>query len=500
MTEKKNNSKSAKSNEVSKKAQEDDSRMTFDDFDKLNLKSFGENIIRVIENDTSLSNDQNSCTISLNADFGQGKTTFLEMLKNFIEDKDKNKNADKYTVLFINAWKGDFFKEPIITILSEFLEYLEKNNQNTKIKDKIFKIFGNIMIENTFLLGQQWLKTVGINVDIKNVLKDLYENKESIGKNLFEEFKQRKQALKEIKDIISDYTEDGRKLVIIVDELDRARPDYAVHFLEDMKHFFDIKNVVFIFGVNKMQIETTVKTLYGQELKFEGYYRKFFKHEIDLPDPYKEAANFIKSLLKQTKADEDLITSVNIRFLFKTFQLTLRDLSRFIELCDVILPKTTKDDEQNYKYSNSVLFFICLYLKRKDVFNKVLNNEFKLDDFLKFLDEEEIPYESDEEEKFLTQVAFSFLQAGRFNTPNVIYTVMSDKLRQESKKFEADTAKIEAKFGNHSITWASLYFFGGNKIDYIIRKEPCLVICDFIQCHESFYTHTSNFQNTTSIN
>ena len=37
------------------------------------------------------------------------------------------------------------------------------------------------------------------------------------------------------------------------------------------------------------------------DLKFEGYYRKFFKHERDIPDPYKEAINFIKSLLKQTK-------------------------------------------------------------------------------------------------------------------------------------------------------------------------------------------------------
>ena len=56
-------------------------KMTFEDFDKLNLKSFGEDIVKIIENDKTLSNDQNSCTISLNADFGQGKTTFLGDVK-----------------------------------------------------------------------------------------------------------------------------------------------------------------------------------------------------------------------------------------------------------------------------------------------------------------------------------------------------------------------------------------------------------------------------------
>ena len=495
MTGKQNKSKPAKSNEASKKAQEGDSKITFDDFDKLNLKSFGESIIRVIENDTSLSNDQNSCTISLNADFGQGKTTFLEMLKNFIEDKDKNKDADKYTVLFINAWKGDFFKEPIITILSEFLEYLEKNNQSAVIKNKLFKMLGNMIVRGAFLLGEdiigQYSKTMGVNAEgVKNILKDLRENKESIGKNLFEEFKQRKQALEEIKDIISSYTENGKKLVIIVDELDRARPDYAIHFLEDMKHFFDIENVVFIFGVNKTQMKATVQTLYGEKVGFEGYYRKFFKHDINLPDPYKKTANFINSLLKQTKTDEKF-NAANIRFLFKTFQLTLRELSRFIELCDKILSKTAKDDKRNYKYSNSVLFFICLYLKKQATFNKVLNHEFKLDDFLEFV--KEIPYDSDEEKYFLTQVAFSFLKAP-IKEQDIL---MDNKQKQELKKFEADIAKIEEKFGKDPVIIISEHFFS-DRIDYIIRKEPCLVICDFIQRHKPFYTHTANFQRTIS--
>ncbi len=469
-----NSSKVDKENLANKK-------MTFEDFDKLNLKLFGEDIVKIIENDKTLSNDQRSCTISLNADFGQGKTTFLEMLKNFIE-KEK---GDKYTVLFIDAWKGDFFKEPIITILSEFLEYLEKNKK-AKGKKNILKVIGKA---GGNLTNQLLKKYTGI--DSKEVRKEIKE--EELGENIFKEFKQRKEVLKEIKNIISDYTKDGKKLVIIVDELDRARPDYAVHFLEDMKHFFDIENIVFIFGVNKEQMEATVKTLYGNNLKFEGYYRKFFKHERDLPDPDQEAINFIKSLLKQTKAHPEL-NSANIHFLFKAFKLTLRDLSRFIEHCDVVLAKTKKDDKRNYKYSNSVLFFICLLLKKQDIFNRVLNNEFNLDDFLNFIDKEKIPYHSNEEKTFLAEVAFSFLKPEFKELMDDI--PINDKLKQEIENFERGKQEIKVKFGEYLMNKAFSYLFDSQR-SYIMRKEPCLIICDAIQHRKAFYLNNLGFLKIT---
>ena len=475
MTEDQDSLKSANSSKVNKENSVNKNKITFDDFDKLNLKSFGETIVKIIENDKTFSNDQKSCTISLNAGFGQGKTIFLEMLKDFIE----RQNSGKYTVLFIDAWRGDFFKEPIITILSEFLEYLEKNGK-AENKQDILKIIGKA---GGNLANQLLKKYTG--VDSKEVKKEIKEEK--LGGAIFKEFEQRKEVLQEIKNIISDYTKNGKKLVIIVDELDRARPDYAVHFLEDMKHFFDIENVVFIFGVNKKQMEATVKILYGSELKFEGYYRKFFKHERNLPDPYKEAINFIKSLLKQTKTDEKL-NSANIHFLFKAFKLTLRDLSRFIELCDIVLAKTKEDDERNYKYSNSGLFFILLYLKKQDIFNKVLNNEFNLDDFFKFIDDTKIAYNNDGEKYFLTEVAFSFLK------PEFHQFVLDDETKQRIANFKSDREKIEAKFGSYAVSSVSSYFFGARGGSYIIRKQPCLIICDAIQHQKPFYTNTSGFQ------
>ena len=130
--------------------------------------------------------------------------------------------------------------------------------------------------------------------------------------------------------------------------MDRARPDYAVHFLEDIKHFFDIKNVIFLVGVNRQQMEATVKCLYGQGLNFEGYYRKFFKQEIDLPDPYKEAQRLIDALIEKTKinfphqgSNREYQTS-GFYIFCKTFNLTLREIEIFINACY----QTLGDEEQ----------------------------------------------------------------------------------------------------------------------------------------------------------
>ena len=259
-------------------------RITFDDFDKLNLKPFGLNLFQIIEQGVnSQIGEKGAYTISLNAKFGNGKTTFLEMFKNFIE-------KENYNVLFINAWASDFYQEPVIYILSEFINWVKENYGEKDQKDlkKIIKVIGNI--------GNQIVQSK-TGIDVEKTIKSSQQSG-IIGNLIYKNLQLRKEAIKDIKEEISKYTK-NKRLIILVDELDRARPDYAVHFLEDMKHFFDIKNIIFLIATNRKQMESTVKCLYGQDLDFNGYYRKFFKQEINLPDPYIEAQRFVDELIQK---------------------------------------------------------------------------------------------------------------------------------------------------------------------------------------------------------
>lgn len=423
-----------------KKTKEKES-LTFDDFDKLNLKSAGENLFQIIENRTRSSIEEGSYTISLNAKFGNGKTTFLKMFESFV------KNKNNYKVLFIDAWRSDFHGEPIIAILSEIANHV---TEGRCIKKNIIGIIGK------FATLCAEYKT-GIN------FSKLMKCYNKIGKNFLQEFNQRKKIIKEIKKVIPKYTE-NKKLLIIVDELDRTRPDYAVHFLEDMKHFFDIENVVFLIAVNKEQMKETVKTLYGQNLDFDGYYSKFFKQEIDLPDPYKEAEKFVDSLIEKTnvkfREDHRTYRVKSVYSSCKIFNLTLRDVENFVRVFELILG--SKDNRKGWLYQDCYAFFICLYLKDKKFFNKIIEGEIGVKDFLG-------NYGFQAEEYLIAHVAISFTK---------------------DRKYRGDFNLISEKFtfvnGNHLFYFSSENgtFDGMYRLNKI---QPAFDICKNIkQCKSEF--------------
>lgn len=387
------------------KGQSNSKERTFNDFDKLNLKPFAERLLNDIETGmeiTSSRGEHGAYTVSLNAEFGNGKTTFLEMFKCFIEDE---KNQD-YSVFSINVWESDFYKEPIISILSELVNLIKtQKNENDKkentnkeeIINKIKQILGKIVnYKATKLIGsavnQAVDKKTGFNV--KEIIaascskKDKSSNQSdemTKGQNILIELYQRKEAIKEIKTVISEYKKD-KKLLIIIDELDRTRPDYAIHFLEDMKHFFNIENVIFLVAVNRKQMEITVKCLYGENLNFDGYYGKFFKLERDLPEPYREAKRFINDLIQKTNInydqnDENLIK--NLYFSCKIFKLPLREIENFTT---IFKPIVNENINLGYIHVICYQFFSCMYFKEKNLFKKVVSGDFTVSNLFEFLE------------------------------------------------------------------------------------------------------------------
>lgn len=69
--------------------------------------------------------------------------------------------------------------------------------------------------------------------------------------------------------------EPSRKLVIVVDELDRCRPDYALSLLEIIKHFFNVPGVHFVLGMNLAELQNSVRARYGAGIDSERYLQKF---------------------------------------------------------------------------------------------------------------------------------------------------------------------------------------------------------------------------------
>ena len=97
----------------------------------------------------------------------------------------------------------------------------------------------------------------------------------------------------------------NRPLIVVIDELDRCRPSYAVELLEVAKHLFSVENIVFVLAVNRSELGHSIKALYGDGFDAEGYLRRFFDVDFQLPEPERDA--FIAAMLDAIQINDYFI-------------------------------------------------------------------------------------------------------------------------------------------------------------------------------------------------
>lgn len=103
--------------------------------------------------------------------------------------------------------------------------------------------------------------------------------------------------------------EEFKYKLIIVDELDRCRPDFAVEVLETIKHIFNVKGLIFLFMINKNLLNKSVETPYGNINDNEEYFKKFFDIEFTLPKL--EFDNYLEKEYSDMIDENKLIESEN---------------------------------------------------------------------------------------------------------------------------------------------------------------------------------------------
>lgn len=264
--------------------------ITFQSFDKFERSGFADRLTTVIKKFSPFYDE--AFVLSLNAKFGSGKTTFLKMWKNKLESEGNQ-------VIYINAWETDFDDEPIIPIVSAILSDVSKTTLGDELKGAMVTAIGATALAANSLFD----KVTGINVkDIAEAVEKDQKSKsvEDVGKDLYAEYSYKKKAFEELRKKLSDFASalENKQLVIFVDELDRVRPDYAVRFLEAIKHLFSVKGLVFVLAVDRGQLGVSIRQLYG-DIDFENYYRRFITREANLPDVHKvQVLPFLRELSK----------------------------------------------------------------------------------------------------------------------------------------------------------------------------------------------------------
>lgn len=211
-------------------------------------------------------------SIALDAPWGAGKSVFLKCWVG----AHSNENEGTANTVYFDAFRNDFMDDPLIGLTASISERFETGSAKDKIwrkaKDAAFKLVRPALRIGLAAATAGGSEVVGIVADagLEAGSKEL----EQASREFWRKEDGKRAAMEAFRNALTELTAD-KKLVIVVDELDRCRPDYALNLLEVIKHFFDVPNVHFVLGVNLKELANSVRARYGSNIEAEKYLQKF---------------------------------------------------------------------------------------------------------------------------------------------------------------------------------------------------------------------------------
>jgi len=257
-------------------------------FDLLNRKPLGERLSNLVER------IDDPMVIALDGGWGTGKSFFLKLWAG-AHRKENNGTAK---VIYFDAFQHDYLDDPLVSLVAAVIEATE--DQTTvqtgaavaKINLEKVKRAAIRLSRPAFRIGLA-MATAGASEMTNAVLDEGLKTTETeIAKGVdqfWEKERGRLNAMTEFREGLVELTDpdgDGRpqeKIVLIVDELDRCRPDYALSLVEIIKHFFSVGGVHFVLGTNLDALTSSVHARYGERIDAPNYLRKFIHLTMNLP-------------------------------------------------------------------------------------------------------------------------------------------------------------------------------------------------------------------------
>lgn len=316
--------------------------------DELGRKVTAEKLTKIIATITQ------PFVISIDGKFGAGKTFFLKRWAQSLKN-------DGCHVVYFNAWETDFANDPLMAFLSVFDKELFRKSILSKdvktagkslLKSVAFNVIsaatlGAVITAEDLAKAEDAAKTVQIKR-----YKDFAATMETI-----EKFK---QALEAYGDKLKEADVQKRPIVVIIDELDRCRPNYAIEVLETIKHLFNCKNYVFVLGIDRQQLGSSFSAIYGEGLDKDAYLRKFIDWNYVLPEPKSE--KYVRSLYKAFKLDQIL----------KPTRDAVRGGEDFVEAFSELAASFNLSTREIEQYMTSLNLLLRFFGERQAIFPMLL--------------------------------------------------------------------------------------------------------------------------------
>ena len=367
--------------------------------DLLNRQPFAESLTSLV------TNVEDNLVISLDAQWGDGKTTFVKMWQACLGN-------NEIESIYFDAFANDYFDDPFVALVGNITSLLEKVHPKKAKLDELKKKATKVGVQLLSLGARVGIKaaTLGVLKDadidkLKSVAGDIASGTSDLASKVIEEklnaYKEDVDAMEEFKAKLSElaqeaFNEKHRPLVFIVDELDRCRPSYALELIEKIKHLFFVNHIVFVLVIHTEQLEESIKYVYGPKIEASTYLQKFINIKCKLPkdnkneldSDYKKYCDVLSGLHELDTGDDPRNLQRLLESLARGMRLSLRDLQRCYTNLVLFYSATPTNRYRNdwivgllgiLKVKKPGLFEA---LKRRTISFKELWNELDLDQFV----------------------------------------------------------------------------------------------------------------------
>lgn len=334
------------------------------ELDSLKRNKHLNNIMRIF-NDL-----ESSVTLSLDGGWGTGKSVFakkLEYLSNESQNEQENEFPQvdasvlndfrtQFDIYYFNSWEYDMYEKPLEIFLYDLIKHrkriMDRQDKNVDRLDKVIKK-GILPVANSTLKLLS-----GGTVDFDDLSSGETKDEKLLKSATYVD--DLKERINEVLEILTE----EKKIVIIIDELDRCKPTFAVELLEIIKHYFSYEKISYIICSNKNQLSHTVKKYYGSDFNGFGYLDRFIDLEYNLPIPdTKEYLNQVLNVSNASKFPYNELVRVNCSY----FDLSLREINKYVFISEIIINRFKRKDSRASKnfdlFYNLIFPLYCFGLK-----------------------------------------------------------------------------------------------------------------------------------------
>jgi hypothetical protein len=331
--------------------------------------------------------------IAIDGDWGSGKSFFLKCWAGAHQIE----NDGTAQTIYFDAFENDFLDNPLLSLTSALSSRFAQTEEQRDIIDlvksaaaRLWRPATRIGLAIATAGATEVLGTVAdaganaLNSELRQQVDAIWEKEESqrTAMNSFRE------ALKRLSEE-SGSEDQPQKIVVVVDELDRCRPDYALAVLETIKHFFTVPNVHFVLGVNLTELQNSVRGRYGSGTNAESYLQKFITLKMTLPERLQIAGRssfaaeaFFTAQVSQMDLPVDLSGEVSsgLRLIMRRDTLSLRSIERL--LTEIALVPKVEISFTNKVRAYQVITANLLLIKSfyPETYKKIVSGEIELSD------------------------------------------------------------------------------------------------------------------------